>query len=1385
MFDEDDSQTFESSEFVEMISAFFFGIACAFGLLEFPHIVPKPSMRQKLGKHLFDRLVSAACCKITFWEAKKIKAEDSAPFWLIEEWFLGESGDPLSAPFAMFLERFSVRGVDDDPEFFEGEDRRFKLSHTGPVEPPLETAASLDSSLEEMEFLRENGQKVSLGVFLKKLCPNAKPRHLRMFQTWLKELDHIEELKVQWATARRMLNHFEGFIARPVLPARVRQELLTEHESIHCSASEARVMACAMRKKFFQQGSAVNKDDYIAAMCPTEFRPKEGNPLIDQVVGQLLRMNVTNVEESLKSKEALFASRSEAAANRRKFIKPAVPEHQWAQWNQAFDAFSPTETATASGRLSVSGFVRQNDVCPTICEFMCEIIRRNRAEGHEPSFSKEEFLQKMLEISACRVRKDTLRQGGVLAVRWKRDEEGSPGASASSTLIGIYLSQLEAFLLLILPLPAEHNELEATLQPRQRQAADEVADLQPVVGQVGAPLTACLDLKAVCVLACVEIFKILLCFPSGNGMGHVMKQIHSSKRGPKLAATSRSLLSGTPHLSTNKSRHREATPTQSETLRLDLTLAKYKQCSFQWLLLSSTSSKMFATCLQTLLRSQCDFVNEVDHWKLMEAKGAVLSALARWFLPGNHRQEVPEARANGHAASQQKVEMDKEPVTPVEKPASIASAQREEPAEQAAFVLSLLQCTPSTAKWVDALVWANWLVVLIAVADFSAVKFAHFMRQFCRYQLSLPCRDLSKVVLPLPARIAEQILPAEADFWFRAAPCEASAELKQHHVPAQDELHEASKTAVLHRKLEAIKQATKPVTVAEPSVKACQEGKAAALQQKLDMAKEANRKSASLQKKLDKAKEEVGKASASQRMVGVEADEGSESMASKKRSTTVSKAAILQRKLNEATLQLYRRGDRRRRRAVLQPPKKKKEDEVAEPEQETAKPSLPKKVKKAEDPMTLLKQASSKAEAPKIPDEEAAEDDTEKVDKVALGTRKKKREDEASKGLEEPCQEAGKPALLKRARKVANASTPDKAASSCLPDGASDIRPKERGARPKAIQKQSVQKPAEDSDARTFGEQPFNVFNEFREKAPPLGDSSNVAEEPAKRLRASLRPTTPTRSPVATARNGWRGEEEESDASDSSPSEPSRWRCEGEDDTFDLRDWRRLEQPIQASTRRSQSEDEEASPAAKKRKPRKKKKKKAARGAVSSAEQVVQSRPAAWEPTTHSLASKKDRPKRTPAGAGREDVEEEQHVSPKGKRTASSEATTPKRGKPESSPTCQVPAEAQVHHEAESVEDIMSVSSGSDHADYGVIDCRFISENDAALGLRRRIQRNKARALEEAKKEEKKAKKKAKKAAKRALKAKRKADSAEAAAGCRQEDEDPMWAKLMELSQEG
>ena len=42
-------------------------------------------------------------------------------------------------------------------------------------------------------------------------------------------------------------------------------------------------------------------------------------------------------------------------SKRKRFIKPAVPERQWALWNSAFDSFSPSEAGT--GKVSVSALV--------------------------------------------------------------------------------------------------------------------------------------------------------------------------------------------------------------------------------------------------------------------------------------------------------------------------------------------------------------------------------------------------------------------------------------------------------------------------------------------------------------------------------------------------------------------------------------------------------------------------------------------------------------------------------------------------------------------------------------------------------------------------------------------------------------------------------------------------------------------------------------------------------------------------------------------------------------------------------------------------------------------------------------------------------------------
>ncbi|CAE7260519.1 unnamed protein product, partial [Symbiodinium necroappetens] len=403
------------------ISSFLYGIAGAFALLDSPCVAPKPSARQQLGKCLFERVVNSACCRLPFQEAKKIKASDTAPLWLIEEWFLSDSGDPLSAPFKMLLERFSIRGLEDDPELFEDEERRFRMSHTGPVELPLETAASLDSSsfvcflrrdeigwhgfmesvhvcmvrkvFQECERQRDfalshtdieripAAQKVMMSSLFpyiadavlvaredawsphRQLCFSSvadfPPRQL--FADVVGEddawLDLIEELRAQSSNFRRMQLYVESFrvakchsyFARPILPARIRQELLEEYENLAYSTREARVMHDALRKRFFDGGSRVTKEDYVAAMCPTEFRHKESSPAVNQVVCQLLSMQVAKVEQALLQKEALFAKRGEAAGTRRDFIKPEVPDRQWALWNEAFDVLSRGDAGRGEG----------------------------------------------------------------------------------------------------------------------------------------------------------------------------------------------------------------------------------------------------------------------------------------------------------------------------------------------------------------------------------------------------------------------------------------------------------------------------------------------------------------------------------------------------------------------------------------------------------------------------------------------------------------------------------------------------------------------------------------------------------------------------------------------------------------------------------------------------------------------------------------------------------------------------------------------------------------------------------------------------------------------------------------------------------------------------
>ncbi|CAE7328182.1 pol [Symbiodinium sp. CCMP2456] len=739
--------------------------------------------------------------------------------------------------------------------------------------------------------------------------------------------------------------------------------------------------------------------------------------------------------------------------------------------------------------------------------------------------------------------------------------------------------------------------------------------------------------------------------------------------------------------------------------------------------------------------------------------GAVLSALARWFLP-SRKQEGREA--------------EQEPATPAERqPAPPSQTQAIASSNE---VLPTAPAVPREAQAEDTkeLSRPSSLSEAVEVSPKEPASASSALAEVANLRGREAVQTLDTSDQQPPTSVLQQPQPSDSPQPACAAPALRAPSPAKQTLPTEEPSRLAFQSAELadasfETKLEAVKEARRsPDDDVEAS-------KSATLQRKLDKAKEVSSKSATLQKKLMEAK--AGRATSPARAEAQPAATSSESSA-----TTVSKTAILQKKLDEARRSVLFKA------AAEEVPEKamqanedvemealeestfemKPGDEAAIKATSSKRPSSPDKQDNMEarvaDLMGLQEAAKSRRrgvveKAKSVNREEgssasrrekrAADDMEEALEETR--TPKKKRSEE-TKSPEEPRQVRRASVILKGAKKMTEGSAPQKqAVESESTDHGKDAPARERGARPKAWSKPAAQ----DGTFLDTGaeERPFNVFRAKVDVSDGFADSG--------------KPKTQPQSKPSDFK------EKESEESDSSPSEPSRWRAQSEhseQDDPELRDWRWLQQPTQAPAPRSASEEEMAADATNQAlKSKKKKRRRKAKGAASSATKSVQST-ALSEPALPS-ASKKDRPKRKRRKAH---VEKEETTPPKGKRTPSPEGTTPKADR--SDFPVQQELGPETSSEVRGAEDIMSVSSGSDNTDYGVIDCRFISENDAALGLRRRIQRHKTRALEEAKKDEKKARKKAKKAAKRALKAKRKADTAEQAAGCRTSSKTkPMW----------
>lgn len=430
VFDEDDSLTIEEEEFSAHLQALFAGLSAIFCIKG-----ARPRARiEPLAKQMFSRMSDHTAENST-----------SLPFSLVEEWLHGDLDDPLATTFALLLQRFAPAGMEDDPEQFEDEDRKFRLSHTSPVDPPLETAAALDASflnryevvlaeaiynrclynscfemphkeaemainreiepafwieklhpaLHEMDTIRGHGVKLTLTTFFKKLCPRAGARHLRMFHNWLKENEELEELKVSYVQSQQRLKQFDQYLAAPKLPSRIRQELVAGWQDHLSSTLRTDVEDDGAKEADSKGVMELEKEEYVAKFCPAGFRAHAGHPVVDQVLREMLAGKVARQGETLQQRGQLFAPKKAATETssllRSKFVKPKVSSSTWQSWNYALELLEVHDDPVSKAHLQ-----RTRLICPALVENVYELV--DNGDG----FTREAFLKTMSRLTSCR-----------------------------------------------------------------------------------------------------------------------------------------------------------------------------------------------------------------------------------------------------------------------------------------------------------------------------------------------------------------------------------------------------------------------------------------------------------------------------------------------------------------------------------------------------------------------------------------------------------------------------------------------------------------------------------------------------------------------------------------------------------------------------------------------------------------------------------------------------------------------------------------------------------------------------------------------------------------------------------------------------------------------
>lgn len=108
-------------------------------------------------------------------------------------------------------------------------------------------------------------------------------------------------------------------------------------------------LECEVLKKYdVSEDGFIDLHEYVAMMCPEEFRPREMSGFDQEVLGHLLVATAVRHRGDLDKQKSLYAGGVEKAMELPPSLRPEVAEEVWAAWNGVFDRLDSDKSGVIS-----------------------------------------------------------------------------------------------------------------------------------------------------------------------------------------------------------------------------------------------------------------------------------------------------------------------------------------------------------------------------------------------------------------------------------------------------------------------------------------------------------------------------------------------------------------------------------------------------------------------------------------------------------------------------------------------------------------------------------------------------------------------------------------------------------------------------------------------------------------------------------------------------------------------------------------------------------------------------------------------------------------------------------------------------------------------------